>query len=189
MDGGVLGVLPGVIGTLQATEAIKLLAGIGEPLLGRLLHYDALSAEFRTFKLQPDPQCPVCGENPTITAPQELPGYCSSPEPAEIPSITVMELDEKITAGTNPAILDVRQPEERAACKIDGTLAIPLGELPDRLSELPATGELYVHCKSGMRSAKAVGILIEAGFGERAINVEGGIDAWREQIDPSLPVA
>jgi rhodanese-related sulfurtransferase len=184
----VLGVLPGVIGSLQATEAIKLLADIGEPPIGKLLHYDALASQFRTFNLRPDPQCAVCGENPTITSPQPLPGYDTTNCTNTMNSIDVLSLKAKLDSGDAPHILDVREPDERAICKIDGTLTIPLGELADRIGELPTDGTLYVHCKAGGRSAKAVTLLEANGF-ENAINIDGGIDAWRTEVDPTMPGA
>ena len=177
-----LGVLPGVIGTLQATEAIKLLVGVGEPLLGQLLHYDALSAKFRTFTVRPDPQCALCGENPTITAPQAIDGYGCTAVGSTVHELLGALDEDGVT------LLDVREPDERAACRIEPSLAIPLGELAARLGELPRDGRLFVYCKVGGRSAHAVDLLTAAGF-ENAINVLGGIDAWRAEIDPAMPLA
>jgi adenylyltransferase/sulfurtransferase len=183
VDGGVLGVLPGVIGTLQATEAIKLIAGVGEPLLGKLLHFDALTATSRTFKLRPDPQCALCGDRPTITEPKSIGGA----PPCAAGRTTVVELKAALDAG-GIILLDVREPDEREACKIEPSIAIPLAELAKRLAELPREQPLYVHCKAGGRSARAVAQLVEFGF-ENAIDVLGGIDAWRAEVDPGLPDA
>ncbi len=182
-----LGVLPGVIGTLQATEAIKLLAGIGEPPVGKLVHYDALATRFRTFELRPDPQCAVCGGRPSITSPQPLEGYCEAPSGGG-EEIGVVELKAKIDVGEAPAILDVREADERAVCKLEDTIAVPLGELEGRIGELPTDVPLYVHCKAGGRSARAVALLHQAGL-DNAVNVAGGIDAWRTEVDPQLPEA
>jgi len=184
----VLGVLPGVIGSLQATEAIKLLTGIGDPPIGRLLHYDALATRFHSFNLRPDPQCAVCGDNPSITSPQTLAGYGPNIFNNTMKTIDVLSLKAKIDAGEAPNILDVREPEERAVCQLAGTIAIPLGQVAERTDELPTGGTLYVHCKAGGRSAKAISILEAAGF-THAVNVEGGLDAWRAEVDPSLPEA
>jgi adenylyltransferase/sulfurtransferase len=173
-------VLPGVIGTLQATEAIKLLAGIGEPLLGKLMHYDALAATTRVFKLRPDPRCALCGETPSITEPKTIPNYACSAARTTVHEVRAALSDDGVI------LLDVREHDERAVCKVEPSLVIPLGELMDRLEELPRTGTLYVHCKAGGRSARAVKQLKDAGFGN-AIDVLGGIDAWRTEIDPSLP--
>ncbi len=185
MDGGVLGVLPGIIGSLQAMEALKLLAGIGEPLVGRLLHYDATAARFREFKLRPDAACALCGEAPTITSPTALPGHpppggCGGSASADVHGL------RELLGTPGVTLLDVRQPEERAVCRIEPSIAIPLGELGERFREIPRDGKLFVHCKSGGRSARAVKQLEEAGFAN-AINVEGGIDAWRAEIEPNLP--
>lgn len=179
-EAGVLGVLPGVIGSLQAMEAIKLLLGIGEPPLGRLVCYDALHTSFRTLRLARNPRCRLCGEHPEIHSPAN-PETLASPDCTmnDQPSITVEELARRIDAGETPHILDVRRPEEHAEHSIPGSVLIPLQELPDRLDEVPRDGELLVHCKAGGRSAKAVTLLREAGF-DAAVNVEGGMDAWRK---------
>src|SRR5918995_4518840 len=193
-EGGVLGILPGVIGTIQATETVKLILGIGEPLTGRLLLYDALGMRFREMKLRKDPNCPVCGENPTVTELIDYQEFCGIPQAQasesidELPKITVGELKEKLDAGKEVAVLDVREPHEYEVANLDaqGAKLIPLGELPNRLSELNQTDEVAVYCKTGGRSAKAVKILQDAGFGH-VYNVEGGITAWSEEIDPSVP--
>jgi sulfur-carrier protein adenylyltransferase/sulfurtransferase len=195
-EGGVLGVLPGVIGTIQATEAIKLIIGAGRTLAGRLLLYDALTMKFRELKLQRDPECPVCGDNPTVKALIDYDQFCgvphatasSSASPTE-PETTVEELRARLDAGAPTYILDVREPQEYQICRIPGSTLIPLGQLPSRLSELPPPSDerqLIVHCKSGARSAKAVRLLREHGF-DRASNLRGGILAWIDKIDPTQP--
>lgn len=182
-EAGVLGVLPGVIGSLQAMECIKLLLGIGEPPLGKLLCYDALSTSFRTLRLRRDPSCRLCGDSPVIDSifnPETTaPTTCAMPDPS-IPSITVQELASRIDAGDDLFIIDVRQPEEEAEGTIPGALLIPLATLPGRIGDLPTEREILVHCKAGGRSAKAVHYLQEAGF-ENVINVEGGINAWNSR--------
>jgi adenylyltransferase/sulfurtransferase len=176
MEGGVLGVLPGVIGTLQATEAIKLLSGIGEPLTGRLLHYDALNAKFRSFSLRRDPECAVCGNNPNITDVTAVNYRLDSTEDTTS-SISVAELSHKLETEENIILLDVREPEEVAVCSIEGATLIPLAQLKKRLGELPRNTTIFVHCKSGKRSARAVSLLRDEGYPD-AINVRGGMDAW-----------
>jgi molybdopterin/thiamine biosynthesis adenylyltransferase/rhodanese-related sulfurtransferase len=190
-EGGVLGILPGAIGTIQATETMKLLLGIGEPLIGRLLLYDALTMRFREMKLRKDPNCPVCGENPTVTELIDYQEFCGIPQARqadqadEVPEITVGELKEKLDNGQNVSVLDVREPHEYEVANI-GARLIPLGELPERLIELNKDEPLAVHCKTGGRSARAVQLLKEAGF-QNVYNVKGGITAWSEEIDPSVP--
>lgn len=189
-EGGVLGVLPGVIGVIQAIEAIKLIVGIGEPLIGRLLHFDALKMKFREFKVRKDPKCPVCSENPTITELIDYDTFCGIPqalaaEEAEppVPEITVEELKRKIDADEKFVLVDVREPYEWDISRIPGAKLIPLGELPSRMSELDSADEIVVHCKVGGRSAQAVRALQDAGF-SKLFNVEGGILAWSERVDP-----
>jgi sulfur-carrier protein adenylyltransferase/sulfurtransferase len=190
-EGGVLGILPAAIGTIQATETVKLILGIGEPLIGRLLLYDALGMSFREMKLRKDPNCPVCGENPTVTELIDYQEFCGIPQAAaqeqenEIPEVTVGELKKRLDNGEGLSVLDVREPHEYEVANI-GARLIPLGELPDRLEELDKDAPLAVHCKTGGRSAKAVKILQDAGF-QNAFNVQGGITAWSEEIDPSVP--
>jgi molybdopterin/thiamine biosynthesis adenylyltransferase/rhodanese-related sulfurtransferase len=179
-EAGVLGVLPGIIGTIQATEAIKLILGIGEPLAGKLLIFDALKMRFRELKLSKDPDCPICGVRPTMTELRESGSFCLAAE------MDPAELKRRIDAGNAPVILDVREPDEIAICRIPGSTTIPLGQLPQRLGELDPAAEIVVHCKSGARSAKAVGILRQAGFAN-AGNLSGGILRWINEIDPSLP--
>ena len=190
-EGGVLGILPGAIGTIQATETVKLILGIGEPLIGRLLLYDALGMRFREMKLRKDPNCPVCGENPTVTELIDYQEFCGIPQDNtqaqadEVPEITVQELEGRLQNGNKVSVLDVREPHEYEVANI-GARLIPLAELPERLVELDRDETLAVHCKTGGRSARAVKLLKEAGF-ENVYNVRGGIDAWSEEIDPSVP--
>ena len=191
-EAGVLGVLPGIIGTMQAVEAIKLILGIGDSLLGRLLHFDALKMKFREFKLRRDRECPVCGEHPTIVAPIDYEAFCSAgmsntnQAAADAPEITVEELNHRRKAGEALLLLDVREPQEYEIARIEGARLIPLGQLPDRLGELRNDVALVVHCHSGMRSARAVQFLRQNGF-PQAVNLAGGIDAWSERIDPTVP--
>src|SRR5918999_1624158 len=190
-EGGVLGILPGAIGTIQATETAKLILGIGEPLIGRLLLYDALNMRFREMRLRKDPNCPVCGENPTVTELIDYQEFCGIPqaESAEqvngVPEISVNELKQKLDHGEEINVLDVREPHEYEVANI-GVRLIPLGELPQHLAELDQDEYFVVHCKTGSRSAKAVKLLQDAGF-QNVYNVKGGITAWSEEIDPSVP--
>lgn len=193
-EGGVLGVLPGLVGTLQATEVLKLALGIGQPLVGRLLLVDALPMQFRSLAIEKNPDCPVCGPSPTITELIDYEAFCapasSAPMPASygVPEITVVELEKRLNEGETPFILDVRRPEEYAIAHLNGTL-IPLDELADRLDEIEERrGDdlLVVHCRSGVRSARAVEMLREAGF-EGAVNLKGGVLAWSDEVDPSMP--
>jgi len=192
-EGGVLGVLPGIIGVMQAIEAIKLIMGIGESLIGRLVHFDALKLKFREFKLRRDPKCPVCGDSPTITELIDYDQFCGIPQAAAaeaaespIPTMTVRELKQKLDNRDKFVLLDVREPFEWDICHIDHAKLIPLGQLPSRMSELDSADEIVIHCKSGGRSAKAVRLLQEAGFG-KLHNVEGGITAWAEEVDTTVP--
>ncbi len=192
-EGGVLGVLPGIIGVMQAIEAIKLIMGIGEPLLGRLVHFDALKMRFREFKLRRDPSCPVCAANPTITDLIDYDHFCGLPQAAAeaakeepVPAINVLELKRRLDAHENFVLIDVRERFEHDIARIPGAKLIPLGELPGRLSELDSADEIILHCKSGRRSAQALGVLKEAGFA-RLWNVSGGIEAWADEIDQSVP--
>ena len=191
-EGGVLGILPGVVGTLQATEAIKLILGAGEPLVGRFLLFDALKMRFRELKVRRDSDCPVCGDAPTVTELIDYQQFCGIvPTPTPAPAaadgeVTVAELKERIDRGDDFLLLDVRENREFEICRIPGSRLIPLGELSTRLAELEGAEDLVVHCKSGVRSGKAVALLREAGYGG-ARNLEGGILAWIDQIDPRLP--
>jgi molybdopterin/thiamine biosynthesis adenylyltransferase/rhodanese-related sulfurtransferase/molybdopterin converting factor small subunit len=186
-EGGVLGVLPGVIGTMQAIETIKLLLGIGKPLVGRLMLYDALEQSWRTLKVKKNPACPVCGDHPTIAAPIDYEAFCGLKEKpvSTIPEITVEELKAKLDKKEKFVLLDVREPHEYELAKIAGSTLIPLGDLPKRVGELDKSAKLIVHCKMGGRSARAVTFLRQQGFD--ATNVAGGIHAWSERIDPSVP--
>jgi adenylyltransferase/sulfurtransferase len=192
-EGGVLGVLPGIIGVMQAIETIKLIMGIGESLIGRLVSFDALKLKFREFKLRRDPKCPVCGDNPTITKLIDYQQFCGIPQAAAaeaaeapIPTMTVRELKQKLDNGDKFVLIDVREQFEWDICHLDPAKLIPLGQLPSRMSELDTADEIVIHCKSGGRSAKAVRLLQEAGF-SKLHNVEGGITAWADEVDPSVP--
>jgi adenylyltransferase/sulfurtransferase len=190
-EGGVLGILPGMIGIVQATEAVKLILGTGEPLIGRLLLYDALAMRFRELKLRRNPECPVCGDHPTVTKLidyQEFCGFGRGEEPVVETSgdIDPTEVKEKIDRGDDFVLIDVREPHEYQICNIPYAKLIPLGELPKRVNELNTTDEIVAHCKSGVRSAKAVEFLKQAGF-KRIRNMKGGILAWSDKVDPSVP--
>jgi sulfur-carrier protein adenylyltransferase/sulfurtransferase len=189
-EGGVLGVLPGVIGVIQATEAIKLILGSGQPLIGRLLLYDALQMRFRELKLRRDPDCPICGDHPTIHALIDYDQFCgvvpahTQPASAGVPEVTVEQMKAKMDRGDDFFLLDVREPNEFQICRIEGSKLIPLGELAQRTGELDKNREMIVHCKMGGRSAKAVSLLQERGF-NRVSNLKGGILAWIDRVDPS----
>lgn len=192
-EGGVLGILPGLVGLIQATEAIKLILGSGEPLVGRLLLVDALGMKFRELKLRKNPDCVVCGKHPTVTKLIDYEEFCGlrgqekpvTPNQAGVPEITVEELKARLDAKSDLFILDVREPHEYKICNLDGYL-IPLAELPKRVQELDPNKEMVVHCRSGVRSAKAVAFLRQAGF-SKATNLQGGILAWADRIDPKVP--
>ena len=191
-EGGVLGILPGVVGTIQATEAVKLIIGVGEPLINRFMIYDALRMKFRELKLRKDPDCPVCGETPTVTELIDYEQFCGITGAAtedvssEALDTTVEDLKTRIDGKDEVLVLDVREPQEFQICRIPGSTLIPLNDLPQRLAELEGYKNMVVHCKSGVRSAKAVKLLHEAGFSD-AKNLRGGILAWIDEIDPSLP--
>ncbi|MDQ2867594.1 MAG: molybdopterin-synthase adenylyltransferase MoeB [Verrucomicrobiota bacterium] len=185
-EAGVLGAVPGLVGTLQALEAMKIILQYGEPLLGRLLHIDATQMRFREFSLRRDPSCPVCGTKPTITAPIDYEQFCRAQTDARVPEISVTQLHERLQRNDKIALLDVREPYEFEIARLPDATLIPLGELPERFRELAAAQELVVLCKSGVRSARAVEFLRENGF-RSALNLAGGIDAWRAEIDPALP--
>ena len=192
-EGGVLGVLPGIIGVIQATEAVKLILGIGEPLIGRFLIYDALRMRMRELKLRKDPDCPVCGTHPTVTTLIDYEQFCgvtpSIPEPAALNNateITSLELKQRLDRGERLRIVDVREPNEFQINRIPGSELIPLGEVPKRYGELNPDEELIVHCKSGVRSAKAADFLRSVGF-KRVLNLKGGILDWVDKVDPSQP--
>jgi adenylyltransferase/sulfurtransferase len=190
-EGGVLGILPGTIGLIQATEAVKLILGVGQPLVGRLLLYDALGMRFRELKLRRNPECPVCGDHPTVTKLIDYQQFCGVPghtaEPAADPGdIDPVEVKAKLDRGDRFMFIDVREPHEFQICRIPGTRLIPLGELPKRVNELDSADEIVAHCKSGVRSGKAVDFLKSAGF-RKVRNMKGGILAWSDKVDPSVP--
>ena len=192
-EGGVLGILPGVIGVIQATETVKLILGTGRALIGRLLLYDALDMTFREMKVRKNPKCPICGPEPTITGLIDYEEFCgvrgaeaSAGAPDEGDAITPLDLKALLDRGERPLILDVRNPEEIAICRIAGSTLIPLPELPGRLGELDPSTPMVVHCKSGARSAKAIALMRGAGF-SRLSNLTGGILGWIKDVDPSLP--
>lgn len=186
-EGGVLGILPGIIGLVQATEVVKLILGTGEPLKNRLLLYDALAMRFRELKLRRDPNCPVCGDHPTVTQLIDYHQFCGVPKPLNVPEITPVEVKAKVDdPADNFFLLDVREPHEHQIANIPAATLIPLGQLPNRLAELPRDREIVVHCKSGTRSAKATALLLENGF-TRVKNMKGGILAWSDKVDPSVP--
>jgi len=191
-EGGVLGILPAVIGSIQATEAVKLILGKGETLKGRLLLYDALNMKFRELKLRRNPECPVCGDNPTVTELIDYQQFCGIPQQEaeeaameSLPEITPLELKAKLDAKEDIFVLDVREPHEYDIAKIPGTTLIPLGELPRRVGELDSTADIVIHCRSGVRSAKAQHILKDMGF-SRVTNLSGGILQWSDDVDPTV---
>jgi molybdopterin/thiamine biosynthesis adenylyltransferase/rhodanese-related sulfurtransferase/molybdopterin converting factor small subunit len=190
-EGGVLGILPGTIGLIQATETVKLILGVGEPLIGRLVLYDALAMKFRELKLRRNPECPVCGDHPTITKLIDYQEFCGVPNQSheEKPmegDIEPTEVKAKIDRGDRFVLIDVREPHEYQICNIPQAKLIPLGDLPKRVNELDSADEIIAHCKSGMRSAKAVDFLKQAGF-KKVRNMKGGILAWSDKVDPSVP--
>jgi molybdopterin/thiamine biosynthesis adenylyltransferase/rhodanese-related sulfurtransferase len=192
-EGGVLGILPGTIGLIQATEAVKLILGIGESLVGRLLLYDALGMHFRELKLRKNPECPICGDHPTITKLIDYHQFCGVPQqtPKEESKLTddeieVTEVKEKLDRGDAFVLIDVREPHEYQICNIPAAKLIPLGEVGKRLGELDPEADIVIHCKSGMRSARACGILKAAGF-KHVRNMKGGILAWSDRVDRSVP--
>jgi adenylyltransferase/sulfurtransferase len=194
-EAGVLGILPGIIGIIQATEAVKLIIGRGDSLMGRLLLFDALQMKFRELKLRRNPNCPICGDNPSIKQLIDYEQFCGlSPgetlaaqaADGKIEEISVKDLKRRLDKKENFILVDVREPSEFEICRIPGSKLIPLGELPGRLHELDKQREILVHCKSGGRSKKAVKLLHEAGF-QSLKNVTGGIEAWADQVDPTVP--
>jgi adenylyltransferase/sulfurtransferase len=185
-DAGVLGVLPGIIGTIQATEAIKLVTGIGEPLIGRFVIYDALRMRFRELRLARDPRCAVCGDRPTIRELIEYEGYCDagSSRAENSMDITVKELKQRMDRGDAPRLIDVREPHEHAICSIPGAELIPAAQFVQRLGEFDPGAEIVVHCRSGARSGRAVEMMTARGF-TNARNLTGGVLAWIDEVDPS----
>lgn len=189
-EGGVLGILPGLVGVIQATETIKLILGSGEPLIGRLLLIDALSMHFRELKLRKNPDCPACGTHPTVTELIDYNQFCGirgeeAAAPTSMTDISVEELKKRLDRGDDLFVLDVREPHEYQICNIGGYL-IPLNDLPKRVSELDSSREIVVHCKMGGRSAKAADFLRQSGF-TKVHNLTGGINAWAERVDPKVP--
>jgi molybdopterin/thiamine biosynthesis adenylyltransferase/rhodanese-related sulfurtransferase len=190
-EGGVLGVLPGIVGTVQATEAIKLIIGQGDPLIGRLLLFDALTMKFRELKLRKNPACPVCGTNPTIKELIDYEAFCGlQPQPTDGESmeqweISPEELKAKLDKKDDVFILDVREPHEFEICNLDGYL-IPLRDLPSRINELDSSKEIVAYCHTGVRSQRAVEFLRTAGF-KKVKNLVGGIEAWSVRVDPTVP--
>ena len=187
-EGGVLGVLPGVIGALQANEAVKLLLGIGEPLIGRLLLFDALKMRFRELKLKKDPACPVCSESPTLTELIDYEQFCGEAAAEDGPGgvdLEVEELAELLTGGGELTLLDVRTPQEHAICRLEGSRLIPIQVLAQRWQDLDPAAEIVVYCHTGVRSAHATAFLRSHGLEAR--NLLGGINAWSLRVDPSVP--
>jgi adenylyltransferase/sulfurtransferase len=191
-EGGVLGILPGLVGVIQATEVIKLILGKGQPLIGRLLLVDALNMRFRELRLRKNPECPVCGQNPTVTELIDYQHFCGIvPETPEdktmkngIPQITVKELKRRMDAGEDPYLIDVREPYEYQIAQIGGKL-IPQNDVPNRLAEIDRDREVIVHCRSGVRSQRIAEFLKQAGY-PRVVNLAGGILAWSDEIDPKV---
>src|SRR5215472_12019619 len=189
-EGGVLGILPGLLGIIQATEVIKLVLGQGQPLIGRLLLVDALGMKFRELKLHRNPECPMCGVHRTIHQLIDYNEFCGirgeeKPVAAGVPEISVEEFKRRIDRGDDLFVLDVREPHEYQICNLGGYL-MPLGDVPKRVHELDSSREIVVHCRSGVRSAKAVDFLRQAGF-RKVQNLAGGILAWADRIDPTVP--
>jgi sulfur-carrier protein adenylyltransferase/sulfurtransferase len=193
-EGGVLGILPGLIGCIQATEAVKLILGKGSALVGRLLLYDALEMKFQEFKVRRNPKCPVCGDRPSVTKLIDYEQFCGvrgqeAPAPAaagaSMAEITAEELKRRLDRGEDLFILDVRNPPEFQICRIPGSTLMPLPDLPQRFGELDRNRELVVHCKSGMRSAKAIAFLRQQGF-TKLVNLKGGILAWADTVDTGM---
>jgi adenylyltransferase/sulfurtransferase len=188
-EGGVLGILPGVIAMIQATEAVKLITGIGEPLIGRFLHYDALSMRFSEFRFAKDPDCPVCGKNPSVTKLIDYEGFCGvTHEASPVAEISAAELQRAQARGDELLLIDVREPHEFEKARIGGSRLIPLGQLAARLGELAdwKTRRIVAHCHKGGRSARACAQLRDAGF-TKVANLSGGIDAWSITVDPNVP--
>lgn len=193
-EGGVLGVLCGSIASIQTTEAIKLLTGVGEPLLGRLMVYDALEMEYRSIKVRKDPSCPLCGDSPSISDLVDYEAFCGvvseeALQAAEHSTITAQELKDMMDRGEDVYLIDVREPAEYEIVRIPGSVLIPKGEIMsgEALSDLPADRRIVLHCKSGMRSAEALAVLKGAGFAD-AVHVQGGVVSWATTVDRTLPV-
>jgi len=192
-EGGVLGVLCASIGAIQTTEAVKLITGIGEPLVGSLMVYDALEMSYRKISVRKDPECPICGKNPTITGLVDYEAFCGTvsdeaQEAAVGSTILATELKAKMDAGEDFVLVDVREPAEYEIVKIPGSVLIPKGEILDgsALAQLPQDRQIVLHCKSGVRSAEALAAVKAAGL-TNSVHVQGGVLAWQAQVDPSLP--
>jgi adenylyltransferase/sulfurtransferase len=190
-EGGVLGVLPGIVGAIQATETIKLILGAPDTLINRLLLFDAWQMKFREFKLRKDPNCPACGDNPTIKELIDYEEFCGlraqpDEQPAALEEITATELNEKLGRGEDLQIIDVRETFEYEIARIPGTKLIPLGQVVTRMNEIDPSRETVVHCKAGVRSAKGIAALKQAGYPGRLINLKGGITAWSDEVDPTV---
>jgi len=193
-EGGVLGVLPGTIGSIQATETLKLILGIGEPLIGRLLLFDALDLAFQTVKLHKNPDCKICGKHPEITGLIDYEEFCGMPahdqsegSAGEEWDITAQQLSSMLKDNPNLRLIDVREPHEREISDLDGSELIPLGQFAAKLNELDSAEELVIFCKAGTRSTRALEILVSAGF-KKVKNLKGGINSWAVSVDPSLPI-
>jgi molybdopterin/thiamine biosynthesis adenylyltransferase/rhodanese-related sulfurtransferase len=193
-EGGVLGVLPGTIGSIQATETLKIILGIGEPLVGKLLLYDALDLSFQTVKLHKNPECKVCGEHPEITGLIDYEAFCGVPahdhdegSAGDEWDITASQLSSRLKENPGLRLIDVREPHEREISNLEGSELIPLGQFAARLNELDSAEELVIFCKAGTRSTRALEILASAGF-KKVKNLKGGINAWAIDVDPSLPI-
>jgi len=190
-EGGVLGVLPGIVGAIQANETIKIILGAEDLLINRLLLFDAWPMKFREFKLRKDPKCPVCGEQPTIKELIDYEEFCGlraqpKEQPAALEEISATELKQRLDRGDELQVIDVREPAEYEIARIGGTKLIPLGQVVARMNEIDPSRETVVHCKAGVRSAKAIASLKQAGFPGRLINLKGGITAWSDEVDPAV---
>jgi adenylyltransferase/sulfurtransferase len=190
-EGGVLGILPGVVGLIQATEVVKLILGQGEPLKGRLLLYDALAMRFRELKLRKNPDCPVCGTHPTVTKLIDYHQFCGVPKQTEVSQVASGDIDPaevkaRLDRGDDFQLIDVREVFEHQICNIPQAKLIPFGELPKRLSEIDPAREVVVHCKMGGRSAKAADLLRANGY-TKVLNMTGGILAWSDKVDRTVP--
>ena len=191
-EGGVLGVLPGIVGAIQANETIKIILGAGDTLVNRLLLFDAWHMKFREFKLQKDPKCPVCGENATIKQLIDYEQFCgitqsANREETRMKEITATELKQRLDRGDDLQVIDVREPNEYEIARLPGTKLIPLGQVVNRMGEIDPARETVVHCKGGVRSAKAIEALQRAGYSGELVNLKGGITAWSNEVDPQVP--